>query len=210
MSGWSRVSRALTRRPDITLVDLLRAQVAGAVEGVQLAIRTVRGEVPIEAARAQMARVEHTGDEQRSATVTRLATAFANPIDREDLFRLSRSIDDILDNLQDFVRELALFDVVPHGGQELMLLAIEQGLADLDKAIATIAEDPLRIRSASLAVRKNEIRRRYQESVAQTLSGQVDAASLKNRELLRRLDVVGLRLGEAADALADGAMKRSH
>jgi hypothetical protein len=24
------------------------------------------------------------------------------------------------------------------------------------------------------------------------------------------LDVVGLRLGEAADALADGAMKRSH
>lgn len=91
-----------------------------------------------------------------------------------------------------------------------MLEAIAEAFADLDQAIQAIVEDPLRIRAASLAVRRNEIRRRYQQAVAQALSGAVDAESLKNRELLRRLDVVGLRLGEAADALADGAVKRSH
>jgi hypothetical protein len=32
---------------------------------------------------------------------------------------------------------------------------------------------------------------------------------MKARDLLRRLDVVGLRLNEAADALADAAVKRS-
>jgi len=31
---------------------------------------------------------------------------------------------------------------------------------------------------------------------------------LKSRELLRRLDVVGLRLNEAADVLSDAAVKR--
>ncbi len=56
----------------------------------------------------------------------------------------------------------------------------------------------------------NAIRRRYQEGVAALLIGTVDATMLKRRELLRRLDVVGLRLGEAADALADGAVKRHH
>jgi hypothetical protein len=40
--------------------------------------------------------------------------------------------------------------------------------------------------------------------------GPVTAATLRRRELLRRVDVIGLRLGEAANALADGAVKRSH
>ncbi|MFK5583265.1 MULTISPECIES: DUF47 domain-containing protein [unclassified Serinicoccus] len=200
----------LNRRPDRTLVDLLHSQVASAISGVELARRAVSGDLAPEEARSRMARVEHEGDRRRSATVTRLATAFANPIDREDLFRLSRSTDDILDNLQDFVRELDLFAVEPDPGLDTMLAAIGDGLQDLEAAISAIAENPLQIRAKSLAVRKNEIRRRYQVSVARTLSGEVDATSLKNRELLRRLDVVGLRLGEAADALADGAVKRSH
>lgn len=206
----SRLARALNRRPDATLVDLLRRQVASAIEGVRVAREAVSGDLALERARADMARVEHEGDRRRSDAVTRLASAFANPIDREDLFRLSRSIDDILDNLQDFIRELALFDVEPAPGQDAMLKAIGVGLADLDEAIAAIARDPVQIRARSLAVRKNEVRRLYQEAVAETLSGTIDASSLKNRELLRRLDVVGLRLGEAADALADGAVKRSH
>jgi len=32
---------------------------------------------------------------------------------------------------------------------------------------------------------------------------------MKLRDLIRRIDVVGLRIGEAADALSDAAVKRS-
>ncbi|ANS77871.1 Phosphate transport regulator (distant of PhoU) [Serinicoccus hydrothermalis] len=205
-----RLSRVLNRRPDRALVDLLVAQVGSAIAGVQVARQAVTQKLTPEQARPLMAEVEHEGDRRRSATVTRLANAFANPIDREDLFRLSRSIDDILDNLQDFVRELDLFAVTPDPGLDTVLQAVGEGLADLEVAISAIADNPLQIRARSLAVRKNEIRRRYQVAVAETLSGAPDETTLKNRELLRRLDVVGLRLGEAADALADGAVKRSH
>ncbi len=210
MGAWSTLSRSLTRRPDNILVRNLRDQVAATEQGLHLTLALVRGEIDIEDARRRMAEVEHRGDRCRAVTVNRLASAFANPIDREDLFRLSRSVDDVLDNLHDFVRELALFAVEPHPRLVNVLTAIGDALDDLDAAIATIARDPLRIREASLAVRKNEIRRRYQEALAETLSAPLGAETLKLRELLRRLDVVGLRLGEAADALADGAMKRSH
>jgi uncharacterized protein len=210
MGLWSRLGRSLTRRPDDVLVGNLRDQVAATLEGLDLTLALVRGEIGIEDARRRMSEIEHRGDDFRGVTVNRLASAFANPIDREDLFRLSRSVDDVLDNLHDFVRELDLFAIDPHPRLAGLLTAIGDGLGDLDEAIATIARDPLRIRKASLAVRKNEIRRRYQEALAQTLSAPVSADNLKLRELLRRLDVVGLRLGEAADALADGAMKRSH
>lgn len=210
MGFFRSLGRSLTRRPDTDLVGKLRDQVAATIEGVDLTLALVRGEVPVRDARRRMSDIEHRGDDRRHATVNRLASAFANPIDREDLFRLSRSIDDVLDNLHDFVRELDLFGVEPHPRLAGLLTALGDALDDLDAAIATIAEDPLRIRRASLAVRKNEVRRRYQEAVAETLSGPVTPETLKQRELLRRLDVVGLRLGEAADALADGAMKRSH
>ncbi len=210
MRRWSGVTRSLTRRGDVELVHNLSAQVDAAVQGVHLAIAVASEELSVDQARQDMVVVEHRGDSHRSRTVRRLSTAFANPIDREDLFRLSRSIDDILDNLRDFVRELDLFQVTPQPHLVSVLSAIEDGLHDLDGAIATIVEDPTGIRAASLAVRKNEVRRRYQAAVAELLTGPVDADTLKGRELLRRLDVVGLRLGEAADALADGAMKRSH
>lgn len=45
--------------------------------------------------------------------------------------------------------------------------------------------------------------------LADVLEGDVTTGMLRRRELLRRLDVVGLRFGEAVDALADAAVKRT-
>jgi hypothetical protein len=50
----------------------------------------------------------------------------------------------------------------------------------------------------------------YQYETARLFEGEVTAETLKMRELVRRVEIVGTRLGEAADALADGAMKRWH
>jgi hypothetical protein len=55
----------------------------------------------------------------------------------------------------------------------------------------------------------NKIRRLYERAVAELLQQELSMEVLRQRELLRRLDIVALRLGEAADALADGALKRS-
>lgn len=56
----------------------------------------------------------------------------------------------------------------------------------------------------------NQVRRMYQEGLASVVDNEITSEVIKRRELLRRLDVVGLRLGEAADALADGIMKRGY
>ena len=63
----------------------------------------------------------------------------------------------------------------------------------------------------TLAARKavGRVRRRYQVELARIFAEPLSPETLKRRELLRRLDVVALRLGEAVDALADGELKRS-
>ena len=89
--------------------------------------------------------------------------------------------------------------------------ALLEGLECLRPALGQLEGHRGNAPQAALATRKaaGQVRRLYQLQLAELLSGPLDNETLKRRELLRRLDVVGLRLGEAADALADGALKRS-
>ena len=192
-------------------VELLLDQVDATIQGTELARRAVRGELSAAEARFAGAEIEHAGDRIREELVRALAHVLVTPIDREDLFRLSRVIDDILDNLRDFLREWALYEVMGPNTLEPVLDAAELALVALHDAVAVIASDPASVTRRSLAAKKagNEIRRRYEIQLAALFHGELTMEVLKERELLRRLDVVGLRFGEAADALSDAAIKRS-
>jgi uncharacterized protein len=195
------------------LVAALQAQIRAAERGADMALDVVRGERSSDDARQEIGRIEHDGDRHRAQLVDTLGHALVTPFDREDLFRLSRSIDDVLDNLRDFVREYDLFGA-PEGAKYVpVLAAIRDGLGQLEVGVQSILDQPASLTTDALAAKKvgNQVRQAYQEAVADLLTtDHVTPDLLKCRELLRRLDVVGLRLGEAADALADGAMKRSH
>ncbi|ADB32900.1 hypothetical protein Kfla_3847 [Kribbella flavida DSM 17836] len=193
-------------------LDALHAQLAAALGGVRLTARMTRGELTPAQARAEMVGVEHDGDSLRAVLVRELSTALTTPIDREDLYRLSRSVDDVLDNLRDLVRETDLYRAVPDQGDLAMLTAVGDGLALLQDAIGALPRRPAEVTLTTLAVRKcaSRIRQLYQSAVAVLFEQEVSTDMLKRRELLRRLDVVGLRLGECADALSDAMLKRSH
>ncbi len=192
------------------LVDRLHGQVEAAQRGVVLARSAAVGHADTVELSARMDAAEREGDDERAALVATLSAALMTPFDREDLFRVSRSIDDVLDNLRDFVRELALLGVRDPGFVPI-LDAVDACLADLDTAVMRLVTDRPGLVGAALDASKtsNQVRKRYQEQLAALLdSPEVTPEVLKRRELLRRLDVVGLRLGEATDALADGAVKR--
>lgn len=212
LSHLRSLGRDLTGRSDVVLVRHLLGQIDATLDGARLARRVASGEVAPALGRDHMTRIEHHGDDERHALVRQLSSALAPPMDREDLFRLSRSVDDVLDNLRDLVRELDLFAISREPLLDDPLLGVETGVIALRDAVAAIVDRPETSRRGALAVKKNEIRPRYQQAMARLLvdDGVVTGALLKRRELLRRVDVIGLRLGEAADALADGAIKRSH
>ena len=201
----------LSGRSQSELVDSLTGQVDAAIEAVLLAREATDGRVSTGQARTRMGELEDTGDRYRYEVVMRLSRTLVTPIDREDLFRLSRSIDDVLDNLRDFARELDLFgfDV----GSELLhpsLDAIGGALGEMRDAVVVLASNPDQASQGSLRTKKlvNEIRSAYQIGLAELFEAEFDDHTLKRRELLRRLDVVGLRIGAAADALADGGLTR--
>ena len=154
--------------------------------------------------------LDDEGRRQREALTRTLSSSLTTPIDREDLARLSRSIDDVLHNLRDFVREFDLYDAPDPDGFVAILDAIAESLAVLGRAIAALADGPEEIVEAARDAEQasGKIRRTFQDAIAVLLEKPVDSETLRQRELLRRLDVVGLRLGEAANALGDGGLKR--
>jgi uncharacterized protein Yka (UPF0111/DUF47 family) len=206
-----RVIRDLQGRSGRRFVEILTAHVEATLDGTRLVERAVRGEMAWEAALGEMVNVEHRGDEMRRALVLELATAIVTPIDREDLFRVSRSIDDVLDNLRDCLREGDLFELRNASAMLPTAEAIREAIVALGAAIVLLDDAPARIGAQALLAHKaaNEVRRAYDAALAELFRGALTMDVLKVREVLRRLDVVGLRIGEAADVLSDAAVKRS-
>lgn len=198
------------RKPDEVLGALV-GQVQSAGAGVRTAVSLVEGELTAREARDQIEAIESEGDEARSRLVSELNSSLGPPIDHEDMFRLSRSIDDVLDNVRDLIAEIDLFgevDLQPLLGP---LEPISGALAELDTAIGMLADDPKGVSEVGLKAQKqaSQVRKRYQECLGELFSQEsVTVELLASRELLRRLDVIGLRLQEATAALSDGLVKR--
>lgn len=200
----------LTGSSDRAVVDCLQLQLTVAQDAAGVAQRLVRGELPTEEARAEAARIEQTGDEARDEVFGMLSRLLTTPMDREDLYRLSRSLENVIDNLRDFVREADLLDVGDDALLRPVVVAVAGAVEGMVAPLQAIVDDVGR--AGQLAVRAhreiNEVRRTYQQSLAELYEGELQMVTLKRRDLLRRLDIVGLQLGEAVAALSDGAMKR--
>jgi hypothetical protein len=204
-------ARALSGRANSRFVDLLVAQVDAAIEGARLVRRGIAGEVGRADAVEAMREIEHRGDDARGTLVEELRRALVTPIDREDLFRLSGAVDDLLDNLRDFLTARSLFEMERARILEPVIDAICDAFADLRVAFATLNGHRPEVMLQALGAKKsgNAIRRAYDVQLAALLQGEVTAEMLRTRELLRRLDVVGLRFATAADVLSDARIRRA-
>lgn len=211
MSGGARrLWRDLTGRSDDVFVDLLVRQVSIAVDAARTLVAAQRDGRPPAEVRDELTALERKGDRVRTEVLTELARALTTPIDGEDLYRLSGSLDDVLDNLRDFAVEADLYGVEPDERFVAPLDGIAQGLDELADAIGRLAEDVAEVAGPARAAKKaNDARAAFHDEMGALLHGdEVTMQTLRHRELLRRLDVAGLRLATAADALISGALKR--
>src|SRR5699024_7731307 len=75
------------------VISLLDDQLDATARGTRLAIAMSEGKTSRPEARREIASIEHEGDASRKKLVGILIGTFITPIDREDLYRLSRSVD---------------------------------------------------------------------------------------------------------------------
>ncbi|WP_129667306.1 DUF47 domain-containing protein [Phytoactinopolyspora endophytica] len=209
---WRRLKSSWRSRRSPELSKALTGQVHAARDGAVLARDMVEKKITPAQARERIAEIEHGGDEMRGQLVDRLSKTLVAPLDREDLFRLSRSVDDVLDTIRDFVREADLYQIEKRKTYRPLVDAVVVAIESLEEAVAAVWSKPQRVPLKALDAKKaaRSVNRAYQDEFAKIVDGEMSPQALKHRELIKRLDWVGIRINEAADVLTDGALKRGY
>lgn len=201
--------RNFGKRSEIGLRDCLVGHVHCVRDGWRVARKLVRGRISSRDARKRIVEIEHRGDAFRSQLIDALRRSLVVPIDREDVFRFSRSIDDVLDHLRDFIREYDLYG--GRGGRRFLgvITNIGEGIDLLEEVVESLTASPRAMRARALKLKKNGVSQAVQVSLGKAFAAEFSTAMLVEVELLRRLDRVGNALSEGADVISDGAVKRS-
>lgn len=202
--------REILGKTEARVFSQLVLQTEAASEGVLVALNMIDGTVTSTEARESIGGIESNGDWHRKELIKVLQRALVTPIDREDIYRVSRYVDDILDNLRDFVREFDFYRPKGHWGIRDALEAVEAAICELRRAALSLLDAPSSVIAFTLRARKycNEIRVSYQRSMSRLFDEEVTGETMKQRELLSRLEKVSSSIEQACDAINDGLFKR--
>jgi hypothetical protein len=193
--------------------DMFAASAANLVVGVNL-LTELLGSTPTERQEIadRMKAAEHASDEITHGIMREVNSTFVTPFDREDIYRLASSLDDVMDAIDAAVDLVVLYQI-----DEL-----PAGLADqvevLERAAEITAQAMPRLR-----VMKNlreywiEINRLenagdqiYRRLLAKLYSGEYDALSvLKLKEVVEQLEAAADAFENVANTVESIAVKES-
>ncbi len=156
---------------------------------------------------------EKDADEVRRILIDELNRTFVTPFDREDIFALSRAIDDVLDYAYSTVSEMDVLNVEPTTFMMRMTSLLKQATYELYMAAQRLEEHPAVATDHAQRAKAFETRveRVYREAIADIFSGPEDVhhvfEMLKRREVLRHLSNAADRVDEAGNLLSDIVVK---
>jgi len=199
-----------TKKPD-RFRQLLAEQASKTLEGVQLLEQYVRAPSPeiVDSLR----RAEKEADELRRILIDELNRTFATPFDREDIFGLSRAIDDIIDYAHTSVDEMALFNVQPTPDIVAIVKLLADAATEIHLAVLRLSDHPgVAIEHAKRAKSlENRVEDLYRQALAHLFEDVKTVEDvqrvLKLREIFRHLSNSADRGDEAANLISDIVVK---
>jgi predicted phosphate transport protein (TIGR00153 family) len=188
---------------------LLLEQARVTEEGLKLLVDFV--ENPSEPLGIQVDLAEKRADEVRRRLIDALNRTFVTPLDREDIFALSRAVDDMVDYAKSTVEEMVLFQVEPNQHLRVMALLLYEGAQHITRAIASLSRMPGNIQVHIISAKKaeNRMEHLYREALAQLFKNPDVVTIIKMREIYRHLSNAADRGDEAADILSDILVKNT-
>lgn len=172
--------------------------------------------------------LEKQGDELKRRNLRTLDSAFATPMDREEIYRAIEGIDHVLNYAKTTVREMQALGVAPDSHTLEMAIHLKEGSEALRAGFRKIATSPALAETDAAASRKAErhIEKSYRRALAELFEAESDHARLqeqgggtgsealrsmteilKRREVYRHLSNAGDRLAHAGQTLHDIVVK---
>jgi len=204
--------RFFKRREEV-FNKLIEDQASITHEGLRLLAKYL--ETPERDIAEQLSLKEKEADEVRRILIDELNRTFVTPFDREDIFALSRSIDDMVDYADTTVVEMGILNVKPTPYMVRMASLLKDAGWEIHQAVMRLQKNPsVAVEHAQRAkALENRVEAVYREAVAALFSGPEDihhvVEMLKMREVYRHLSNAADRGDEAANVIADIVVKKT-
>jgi uncharacterized protein len=198
-------------RPDIFL-RMICDQAAHTQKGLEALHAYMRD--PSEATASLVRAAEKEADEARRILIDELNRSFITPLDREDLFSLSRAIDDVLDYADTTVDEMVLLGVTPNPFLVRMVSLLRDAAEEINRGVQHLATRPNVANEHAVRAKalENRVESVYREAIGSLFSGPRDVdhvvEMLKLREIYRHLSNAADRGDEAANIIGDIVVKQ--
>lgn len=153
--------------------------------------------------------LEKKGDEERRVLIEELNNTFVTPFDREDIFQLSRALDDVMDYADSTVVELEIYEINADDHVKRMVDILIGGGMELERSIKYIDKYPNIANDHAVRAKKyeNEMEGAYRQAVSELFKGIDPIYMLKMREIYRHLSNCADRVDEAANIILSIVMK---
>jgi hypothetical protein len=186
---------------------MLHTQSKKVLEGLDALYAWAEGEDGVQ--RGKVKEMEREADELRRILIEELNQTFVTPFDREDIFSLSRAIDDVMDYADRTVDEMEIYGVKPNHYIIEMIDILRKAARELSDSIRLIQKYPnLALEHATKAKAcENEMEKAYHRALADLFKGTDTVYMLKMREIYRHLSNAADRGDEAANLIGDIVVK---
>ena len=201
------------KRKEDKFQKLIEQQASLSFDGLRLLVRYLETGAPDVA--EELSLKEKEADEVRRILIDELNRTFVTPFDREDIFALSRSIDDVIDYADTTVMEMVILKVAPTPFMLRIASLLKDAAYEIMHGVMRLPKNPnVALDHAQRAkALENRVEAVYREAVADLFSGPEDlhhvVEMLKMREVYRHLSNAADRGDEAANIIADIVVKRT-
>jgi predicted phosphate transport protein (TIGR00153 family) len=190
---------------------LLIEQAAKTVEGMELLEKFMEnGDKEVA---KKLSKLEKEADEVRRILIDELNRSFVTPIDREDIFALSLTIDDILDYGNSTVDEMVILEVEPNDYLRRMVSLVREAANEIYMGVMRLQDHPNVANDHAVRAKalENRVENVYREALAKLFHGPTDVDHimdmLKLREIYRHLSNAADRGDQAANVIGDIVVK---
>jgi len=196
-------------KSESSFFDLLSRQSSKTVEGLEALWNYAENSTK---ENANVVRdLEREADELRRILIQELDQTFVTPMDREDIYDLSRAIDDVVDYANTTVDEMEIYDVKGDEHIKGMVNILRKAARELNDAVKILKNYP-KIASEHAVKAKsyeNQIEKAYHLALADLFKGMDTVYMLKMREIYRHLSNAADRGDEAANIISSIVMKHT-
>jgi len=191
--------------------DSFAEMVTNLAEGASLLKRILDDFQDVEASVQKLKDIEHRGDEMIHNVLTKLNQTFITPLDREDIYRLASSLDDVLDFVYAAGVRLVMYKIssAPPAASQLAEIIVKQ-TGQLMNAVTRLEKKHGRVLEHCVEINRleNEADQIARAAIAALFEKEKDPIALiKLKELYEVLETATDKAEDAANVLEGVVLK---